>query len=364
MFEALKPLLDNGILNEETREALETAWTSKLDEAREAVRTEIREEMAARYEHDKSVMVEALDRMTTEALTSQISKIAEERDALAEDRVRFTNTMMGKTKHFERHLEEALKAEISELRADRENFANAIKKLESFVAENLKKEISEFADDKADLACTKVAVVVEGKKKLQALQESFIKKASGLVESTVTNTLKKELLQLKEDIQEAKQNNFGRKIYEAFATEFSATHLNERAEVKRISNQLAAMEQKLSEAREAQAIAESKASERAAEIKRINESAARQNTLNELLKPLSRDKASVMKQLLESVPTHKLNDAFKKYLNPVMSGNAPTATKQTVVESHTEVTGDRTTQTKAESLNNVIEIRRLAGLTN
>jgi hypothetical protein len=57
MFEAIKPLLDSGILNEETRVAIEEAWNNKLIEAREQIRTEVREEMAARSEHDKANMV-------------------------------------------------------------------------------------------------------------------------------------------------------------------------------------------------------------------------------------------------------------------------------------------------------------------
>jgi len=364
MFEALKPLLESGLLNEDTRKQLEEAWNVKLEEARGQIRDEIREEMASRYEHDRANMVEALDKMVNESLTDELSKIRTEREMVSEDRVKFTQQMMNKAKNFDSYLSESLAREVAELRSDRANMHNAISKLEAFVAENLQNEIAEFAQDKADLARTKVAVVTEGRKKLEALRDSFVKKASSLVEGTVTNHLRTELNQLKTDIQEAKENNFGRKIFEAFATEFGASYLNERADIKNLTNKIAAMAQQISESRDAQerALTEVKAKE--VEIRKINESIARNGKLNELLGPLSKDKAAVMSQLLESVPTDKLDAAYKKYLNPVMEGNTPKmeATKQTIVESKKEVTGDRAVKTEQKETSNIIEMKRLAGL--
>ena len=100
-----------------------------------------------------------------------------------------------------------------------------------------------------------------------------------------------------------------------------------------------------------------------AEIRKINESIARNGKLNELLSPLSKDKAAVMSQLLESVPTDKLDAAFKKYLNPVMEGNAPAPTeKKVIAESRVEVTGDRASKSETAQNSNIIEMKRLAGL--
>jgi len=63
MQDAIKPLLDSELLSEEAQQEITEAWETKLNEAREQVRVELREEFAQRYEHDKQVMVEALDRM-------------------------------------------------------------------------------------------------------------------------------------------------------------------------------------------------------------------------------------------------------------------------------------------------------------
>lgn len=360
MFEAIKPLLDSGILNEETRVAIEEAWNTKLNEAREKIRTEIREEMAQRYEHDKANMVEALDRLVNESLTAEITKIAEEKSAMAQDRVSLVNKMVGKLGNLDNFIKDALVAEMKEFRSDRAKYQEAVSKLENFVKENLAREISEFAEDKADLVRTKVAVVTEGKAKLEALRSDFIKKSASLVENTVKSTLRSELKQLKQDIQEAKENNFGRKIFEAFATEFSATHLNERAEVKKLLSALTDMEVKLNEARESAESAMQIAAAKDDEIKTINESISRKAKLDELLKPLAKEKAEVMASLLESVPTARLGDAFKKYLSPVMDGKA--TQKSTLVETKKAITGDRTVNVEEPS--NIIDIKRLAGLVN
>ena len=74
MFDAIKPLLDSGLINEEVGQELNEAWESRLTEAREQVRAELREEFAQRYEHDKTVMVEALDKMVTEGLAAEIAQ--------------------------------------------------------------------------------------------------------------------------------------------------------------------------------------------------------------------------------------------------------------------------------------------------
>jgi hypothetical protein len=362
MFEALKPLIESGILNEETREVLESAWNTKLEEARDTIRAEIREEMASRYEHDKATMVEALDRMVSESLQVEIAQIAAERASIAEDRVKFTESMLAKAASFEDFLNEALAREIAELHADRAAIKAATAKLDEFVTEGLRKEIVEFAEDKADLARAKVQLVVEGKQKLKSLSERFIQRSSALVEKITNDTLRTELKQLKEDIQEAKENNFGRRIFEAFATEFTATHLNERAEIKKMQSFIDSMEQQLSEARESAELAEAKAQAKETEIRQINEAIMRDRKINELMAPLSKEKANVMKQLLESTPTDRLEAAFKKYLSPVMEGKATAPTKQVIAESKTEVTGDRTTQEQAKRDSNIYDIRRLAGL--
>lgn len=365
MFEALKPLIESGLINEEAQTQLQEAWNAKVAAIREEVETELRSEFAGRYEHDKSKIVEALDRMVTESLTNEIGDIAEEKAKIAEDRAKTLAKLNEQAKKFDRFLQHVLVKELKEFHEDRQTNRAAIAKLEKFVAEGLTRELTEFNEDKQDLVATKVKLVAEAKEKFAALKKDFITRSGQAISEAVDQTLKAEITQLKEDIAEAQKNNFGRKLFEAFASEFAATHLNENAEMRKLKNTLDEMQKTLEETKkeveQKTSIVESKEKEIAA----INESIARDKTINELLAPLSKDKARLMTDLLESVATSKLKLAFDKYLPAVMNGSA---TKSMLNESKTSITsvatGDRTAKVleNSDAEGNIVEIKRLAGL--
>jgi len=187
MFDAIKPLLDSGIINEDTKQAISEAWESKLNEAKEQIRAEIREEFAGRYEHDKSVMVEALDKMVTESLQAEIREFAEEKSQLVADRVRFTANMKEAAGRFDQFLVGKLAEEIKELREDRKQYKNSVNILEKFVVKSLAEEIKEFAKDKQDVVETKVRLVREAKQKLASLQQDFVKRSAEFITHFCTN---------------------------------------------------------------------------------------------------------------------------------------------------------------------------------
>ena len=362
MFDAIKPLLDSGLINEDVSQELNEAWESKLNEAREQVRSELREEFAQRYEHDKTVMVEALDKMVTEGLAAEIAQVAAEKQALAEDRVRFQGKMKESAQKFNGFLVSKLAEEIGELRKDRKMHTEGVAKLENFVVQALAREITEFAKDKRDVVETKVRLVREARGKLEQLKSRFVKESAHKMSQAVSRHLKAELNQLQEDIKIARENNFGRRIFEAYASEFGATHLNEKAEVRKLHDVIAEQDQKLRKAiditRTAKAVVESK--ER--ELRIIKESNERESTMDELLRPLNKDKQEVMRNLLESVQTPRLKNAFEKYLPAVLEDRSVKARK-VIAESVTSVTGDKTTvPSVSEDRSNVIDLKRLAGL--
>lgn len=363
MFEAIKPLLDSGILNEETRTQIEEAWNAKLEEARSQITNEMRAEFASRYEHDKSVMVEALDRMVTETLSAEIAQVAEEKAKLVEDRAKFAAKLTSKASSFDSFLKESLQKELNEFAQDRATQLATVQKLEKFVVRALAEELSEFTEDKMDLINTKVKLVSEAKEKLENLQRQFIARGSKLVEATVTNTIKAELGQLKEDIKVARENNFGRRLFEAFATEFSATHLNENAEIRKLRTMMTSIEKKLVEATAQAAEKASLVESKNREIAQIKDGIVRETRVNELLKPLAEDKRRVMFSLLESVQTDKLEAAFQKYLPAVVNGAQRTDRK--VINESVVKTGDRAAKAQESTEvkgDNIVEIRRLAGL--
>ena len=363
MLDALKPLLDSDLINEETRSEISEAWEAKMTEAREQVRAELREEFAQRYEHDKTVMVEALDRMVTEGLTAEISAVAAEKQALAEDRVKFQSKMKESATKFNDFMVTKLAEEIGELRKDRQQHSQGLEKLEKFVVQALAGEIMEFAQDRRDVVETRVRLVREARGQLEALKSRFVKESAAKMSHSVAKHLRAELSQLQEDIKIARENNFGRRIFEAYAAEFGATHLNENAAVRELNRMVADKNRQLAEATQTLEKAKVLVESKEREIRMIKESNVRESTMEELLAPLNEEKREVMKNLLESVQTQRLKGAFEKYLPAVLAEGRPAKARSVIAESHVAVTGDKSVKViEEEDRSNVIDIKRLAGL--
>ena len=362
MLDAIKPLLDSNLITEETRLEINEAWEIKLNEAREQARTELREEFAQRYEHDKSVMVEALDRMVTDGLTAEVKAIAAEKQAIAEDRVKFHGKMKESATKFNNFMVTKLAEEIGELRRDRKQHNEGLEKLENFVVHALAREIQEFAQDKRDVVETKVRLVREARGKLEQLKARFIKESAEKMSQSVSRHLKAELTQLHEDIKVARENNFGRRIFEAYAAEFGATHLNEKAEVRKLYDLVSRKDRQLAEAIKLGHKAKVLIEHKEREVRMLKESNERDSTLEMLLAPLNREKAETMRNLLESVQTARLKNAFEKYLPAVLEDRSM-KTSKVITEQVTAVTGNKTVQNvPQEERSNVIDLKRLAGL--
>jgi len=366
MLNAIKSLLDSGIINEATRTEIQEAWETQVTEAKEQVRAELREEFARRYEHDKSVMVEALDKLVTENLARELEEFAKEQQALREDRVNFKRHMVESAGKFNDFMVSKLAEEIKELRKDRKLQQEAIAKLEGFVVEALAEEIKDFAQDKKQVVEMKVKLVAEAKSRLAELQKKFVSRASGLVKETVQKSLEAEIGQLKEDIHAARENMFGRRIFEAFASEFSVTHLNENKQIRKLMGMVEAQNKAIAEAKKAAADKTALVESKDREIRIIKESTQRQAVMGQLLKSLNPEKSAIMQQLLENVQTDKLKTAFEKYLPAVLTNSkstVPVNTGRVLTEGLREMTGDKSANTTAGAGNNgVSELKRLAGL--
>ena len=343
MLDAIKPLLDSGLINEDVSNELNKLWESKLTEAKDQVRAELREEFAQRYEHDRSVMVEALDKMLTDSLTQEIKEFHEEKKAISEDRVAVKAKLQENAAKFNEFMVTKLAEEIRELRSDRKVQMENQEKLEKFIVHALAREIKEFSQDKKAVVEAKVKLVAEGRQQLESLKAKFIAESAQRVKNAVSSHLKGELSQLKEDIKSARENNFGRKLFEAFASEYSVTYLNDKAEARKLMSAIASKEKALAEAKkqadEAKKLVESKDRE----VRIIKESTQREKAMEQLLAPLNKEKAEVMKALLESVQTPKLKAAFDKYLPAVINTGTEKPVAKTVLKESVEVTGDKQT---------------------
>jgi hypothetical protein len=355
MIDAISKLVESGAISEDVKNSIQEAWDSKIKENKEQVGAELREEFAKRYEHDKANMIEAIDKMMNEKLSEEITKFVEDRKALAQEKIAYKENVGKHSAKLESFILNKLSEELKELHSDRKGVHENFKKMEEFVVGALAKEIKEFHEDKKGVVETKVKLVAEAKKQMAKMKEAFITRSAKVVENAVNKKLAEELKSLKEDITAAREINFGKKIFEAFASEYQNSYLNEKSETSKLMKVVDETTLKLKDAEkvieEKQAVIESKE----AEARRQADLMERKEKMAEMLKPLGKDKSEVMSQLLESVSTAKLEASFNKYLPHVMADKAVTKEGAKILS---ESGGDRAQREDADLTN----IRKLAGI--
>jgi len=326
MLDLVKQLFENNVISEEMKSEIETAWQTRIQENRDQVTAELREEFAQKYEHDKATMVEAVETMLEDRLQAELGELAEDRQGLIEAKAKYAKKMKDDAKKMEEFVLHKLVSELSELHEDRKRVASNVAKLESFIVDSLAKEIAEFHIDKKDLAETKVKLVRESKAKFAGVKKEFLSRSAVLVKEAV-----------------------------------ETSHLNEKSETAKLLKVVKTKEAELEEAAkivaEHQRIVESKDRE----IRIARDLAVRKDIMSELLGPLAGDKKTVMNELLESVATDKLRGAYDKYLPAVIAGEAP---KKKALTEGKEITGDKEahTQSSEGKAAEIFTIRKLAGL--
>jgi len=408
MNDVLKPLLENELLSEEAKEKIKEAYAKQLDEVRQETETKLREEFAGRYEHDKGILIEAVERMVEDGLKAEIAEFVADRKSLTEQRVKLANEIrearINAKKKLGEHIEllesfilNNLTKEIKEFEEDRckvreakkelakqlresrivykKKIAENVKMMENFVLKNLKKELKEFHQDKQALVNQRVKMIEEGKAKIEETRKEFIRRSANLIETTVDDVLRKELMQFREDIERSRKNSFGAQLFEAFATEFKTSFFNENKEVKMLKKQIEESNKRFEEAKKLFEQSHKIASDAQKRQKLAESRAQRVVIVNELLSKLSGKQKDVMAELLEGVKTENLREAFKKYIPAVTSGNstlfskATSKTKALTENTKRVFTGDKKqtlTETDkletAETQADIVDLKRLAGI--
>lgn len=241
MEELLQKLLEAEILTEDTRKELETAFKAQLDEATTAAKDETAADVRAELTEQWIVERDSL----IEAIDSKVG--------------------------------EMLVTEMNELKGDIESFRD----LEAEYAEKLVEAKGEMGDElKGDL------------KELVEKIDSFLEMR-----------LKSEMTELKEDIAEVRKNDFGRRIYEAVATEFADNHADKRTTAKTLRETKARL------ADTASALAESET--KLATMERALK-------LDKVLSPLAGQQREVMEAILKTVDTNKLEEGYKTFIGRVI----------------------------------------------
>jgi uncharacterized membrane-anchored protein YjiN (DUF445 family) len=132
MLDALKSLFENNVISEEIQESIEKAWETRVNENREQVAQQLREEFAQKYEHDKNTMIEAVDRMISEQLASELVEFADDRKQLAEMKVKYAKKMNQDAQVMKEFVTRQLASEVRELHEDQVAMASKFGKLEQF----------------------------------------------------------------------------------------------------------------------------------------------------------------------------------------------------------------------------------------
>jgi hypothetical protein len=302
--------------------------------------------------------------MVSENLQKEIEEFAEDRKSLVGERVNLKSQMREHASKINKFVLEALAKEVKEFKAERDAFRRDVAKLEGFVVKNLSKELVEFTQDKKELVNARVRLVAEAKEQLNAVKKQFVSRAAAAVDKAVTEGLKKELTQLKEDVESARKNNFGQRIFEAFSREFKSSHYNETAEIKILRGKLTKAVRVVESAKKAADAQKQIAESTKKQLVMIKESAARAEIMGKLLSPLGNKQRAIMEDLLKTAPTGRLNESFDKYLPSVLNEYAPTKStdKRSLMEGRKEVTGDKPVQNERPAVE-IVDLRILAGLS-
>lgn len=367
MNKILKTILSESTnLSEEAKAAITEAWETRVTEVKEETRATLREEYARKYEHDKSVLAEAADKFLTDKIHAELEDFAIDKRKLAEERVALKAQVKEHTVKLDESIDAILKTEVAELVADRSKMTAGFKKLENFILKQLSEEIRELREDRNALVEQKVKMVAEGKAELGESKKAFVARAATVVKEAVDRILRSEMTQFKDDIKEARENDFGRRIFEAFVGEYATTHLNEKSEIGALRLEMKVTSDALAEK---ETVAESLQSD----LNVANDRILRTNTLHGLMSSLSKEKKGIMTDLLESVATGRLNKAFNKYLPAVLNEGRPETetsdTHQIINESDALrlETGDRVNNQSRDDAqsdldNELAKMRTLAGL--
>jgi hypothetical protein len=289
MDEILQKLLSSELLSEEAKAEISTTMSTIIEEYKSTVREEV----------------------TMEVRAEIAEQWASERDSLIESVDTFVSTK--------------LEEEISELKADIERFRD----LEAEYAEKIVEEKHVMAEQ------------------LSAEIDQLVDKMDAFFELR----LDEEFSELREDLEIVKQNDFGRRMFEAFATEFSRSYVDENS----TQSKLAATVAKLEDAEST--------------ISALEESQAkmvRESKLDKILSPLTGKKKEQMAFVLANVETSRLEEAYTHFIGRVLKeevSEQPEATK-TLKES-VVVTGDepQAPAKQAAASDKHSQLRKLAGIT-
>lgn len=292
MDEILNKLLQSELLSEETKAEISEQWTASV----EAFKTQVREEVSG-----------------------------EVRSELAGQWITERDELINKVDGF---VAEALTKEIEELKGDIERFRD----LEAEYAEKLVEEKHKLAGE--------VAQELDG----------LVDKIDAFFEMRLTA----EMEELKEDLEVVKQNDFGRKMFEAFASTYAKHYVDEDA----VQSKLVVAESKLADAEKQLSALEDERNKMIREAK-----------MEQVLSSLTGKKREQMAMVLKNVDTARLEESYKFFIGRILKEEEAAPAAKPVLEAvapkgTTVKTGDTLVESAPAKVNDTgADWLRLAGLS-
>lgn len=350
MDEALKQIFENEVLTEETKKAIAEAFKKTLDEARSDVEKAVRAEYAERYERDKVKIAEAAGKFVESRTEEELAEMQATLEEVKEQKVKYVEAQAA--------IKEQAKAFVAKKLAIFNEMAKRA----------FDREIAELHEEMQQNRKVLLQKMAENDAKAQSEREAFRKKAAGVLEHIIKVKMEKEFEALREDIRKAKENDFGRRIFEAFYAECRRSFFNSSAEhkalLKKISEQEAAHRKSLGEAKAKldKALAES-ASARS-EARKVTESAKRATKMGRLLESVPAGNArEKMKLILEATKTDNLDETFKKYAQRVLAESVkPQARPSRPAQMEVRTGGTTLTESADDDDQEIVAIRSRAGI--
>lgn len=366
----LDKFLNESSLSDEAKALIQEAW----NEEKAIVAAEMREEMKGRYQEDLGRLTEGLNTMMTGVINEEMKTVYDERQRLSEDRVTLRKTLG----NFSQFANGVLAEEVKGMRTERIQVQESLDKFIGFSNKILAEELKDFHTEKTQLVEARVKLIAEGHKQIAEARQNFVKRAAESAAVYIAETTHKNLSSLKDDLREAKQNMFGRKIFEAFANEFHNKQYSENSILRQLTESVKQHESEVMDMKVALQESKQVAADAQRKMRIMEDTQARAAIMSELVKPLNPQQKQIMESLLQTSPTAKLKDDFNKYHKSVLKGTLNEsaakgrpavdnkANKQTLAEGKV-ITGNRAAIVENEmdstDMAFLKEIEHLAGMT-
>lgn len=300
MSKTIEDILKDLPLDEAVKKKLTASWDLALNEAKVAQESEVRGEYEARYETDLSKIHEAFKIYLEQRLQPHVKELQEGVEAVDGLKTKYAQKMS--------QVKEAARAYVTK----------RLGAIEAVVEARIRSELSELHEDVVANRRAVLQTITEKKNELEAEKIKFRAKAAAVLENIINVKVPKQLEPLREDIMAARQDNFGREIFEAFQTLFRRQFFNTSSEFSKLSASNKSLKEEAARIKQKAALSIKESNDKAAAANtaytKLKEAITRRETMTRLLSPLKGAAREQMKTLLEATKTDKLDATFRKAL--------------------------------------------------